>query len=92
MSDFISCPTCHGKGLVPVETAAPIEVHTDAERQAERDRQRQREQDALDARNADRRPEMAERQARMESLLRYGRTAGRPTIVIEPTAEEDNSQ
>ncbi len=30
MSDYVSCPTCHGKGLVPLEEAARIEQHENA--------------------------------------------------------------
>jgi len=27
MSDYVSCPTCQGKGLIPLEDAAAIEAH-----------------------------------------------------------------
>jgi hypothetical protein len=29
--DYVSCPVCHGKGLIPIEDAKVIEAHDQAE-------------------------------------------------------------
>ena len=31
MADYVNCPTCHGRGLIPLEDAARIGAHTQLE-------------------------------------------------------------
>jgi hypothetical protein len=34
MSDYVNCPTCHGRGVIPLEEARRIEAHGQASRDA----------------------------------------------------------
>jgi hypothetical protein len=42
MSDYANCPTCHGKGVIPLETAQRIEAHGQVSHDAARQLQRER--------------------------------------------------
>lgn len=44
MADYVSCPACHGKGLIPLEQAARIEVHDTANWEAKRREQAERDE------------------------------------------------
>lgn len=42
MADYANCPTCHGRGVTPVEQAERIEAHATVNHDAARKEQRQR--------------------------------------------------
>jgi hypothetical protein len=87
MSDYVSCPACKGKGLIPLEDAEVIEAHasvtaSDAQRAAwEHQREMVRRDNELRAMNLEARQEQArKRLAELETAA-----FGPPRTVTEDT-------
>ncbi|MGO9783406.1 MAG: hypothetical protein ACLPQY_27135 [Streptosporangiaceae bacterium] len=75
MADFVSCPACHGRGLIPLEDAEPVIAHTDATAQAAQEQRREREAAVLGNRLATLKTSAEDRMAALESLV-YGSGTG----------------
>jgi len=69
MADYANCPTCHGRGLIPLADAEAIQAHADANAQVTHGERRQREQDVIDARIARLRSAAEDRLAAFKSLV-----------------------
>jgi hypothetical protein len=46
VSDYANCPTCHGRGVVPLETAQAIETHAQANTELAREEAATRRREA----------------------------------------------
>ena len=67
MSDYVNCPACHGRGVIPLEEARRIEAHHQTDYEAEQARQAEVLQ-----RNAARRTRAAEERLRDLEAAVYG--------------------
>lgn len=83
MSDYTNCPTCHGRGVVPVEEGERVLAH----REAERDTQREQEDEMHRMHVAQRERDAEQRQRQREDAVRGGTTPIR--IVVQEPAERE---
>ena len=83
MSDYVNCPACHGKGVIPLEEARRIEAHQMVTRD-EQAAERQRERAEQDRAEIEYRIKVSrERHARQLAAI----TAGSPETSPEQVAE-----
>lgn len=69
MTDYVNCPACRGRGMIPLEDAEVLEAHDDANRSEARQLQRQREQEIARVNLARRIADAEERQRAMERVI-----------------------
>ena len=77
MSDYVNCPTCHGRGVIPLEEAARIETHTSTSYEQQQAAQRQRQAD-VHARILKERTEAAERRIADLNAVLFGKPREEP--------------
>ncbi len=75
MTDYVSCPTCHGRGLIPAEDAAVIEAHASTEYSETQKLQRLREQEMHEKLLAAKLADAAARQASLDRATRHANSA-----------------
>lgn len=77
MADYANCPTCHGRGLIPLADAEAIAAHTEANADLAQMSRRQLEQEALQLRLRGRTAAAEKRLAEVEAAIHgiYGPVA-----------------
>lgn len=73
MADYVNCPTCHGRDLIPLADAEAITAHAEATAQAAQEQRRAREAAVLEARLAVAMKAADNRMAAIEAAV-YGST------------------
>jgi hypothetical protein len=90
MADYVSCPACHGKGLIPLEEAARIEAHVAADREEQAREQREREEQERLERAAQNRAELEFRLAQQAERHRRQQAAAASSWQPAPMWEAKN--